>query len=112
AASRIHIPSKGVAMLPKDADIVSVDDHVVEPPGVWVDRFPTKYLEHAPRVEEREGHTQAWVWEGQDYPLSLMGSPQTRNFRTDGTGEDFKARHYDDMVEACYEPKARIEAMD
>jgi predicted TIM-barrel fold metal-dependent hydrolase len=99
-------------MLQQDAEIISVDDHVVEPPRVWVDRFPAKYRDQAPHVEDREGHTQAWVWEGNESPISLMGSPRTRIFRTDGTGEDFKARHYDDMVEACYNPTARTEAMD
>ncbi|MHB1487213.1 MAG: amidohydrolase family protein [Acidimicrobiales bacterium] len=33
--------------LPK---IISVDDHVVEPPGVWQDRLPAKYLDVGPRV--------------------------------------------------------------
>src|SRR3984885_11748118 len=99
-------------MLRGAAEIISVDDHVVEPPNVWVDRFPSKYRAEAPHVEDRPDHTQAWVWEGRDFPLSLMGSPRTRVFRTDGTGEDFRARHYDDMVPACYDVKARIEAMD
>src|SRR5487761_1133904 len=33
--------------LPK---IISVDDHVVEPPGVWQDRLPPKYKDVGPRV--------------------------------------------------------------
>ena len=31
--------------------IISVDDHVVEPPTLWTDRLPQKYLDRAPRVE-------------------------------------------------------------
>ncbi|MHB8340699.1 MAG: amidohydrolase family protein [Mycobacteriales bacterium] len=30
--------------------IISVDDHVVEPPQVWADRLPARYREVAPRV--------------------------------------------------------------
>ena len=30
--------------------IISVDDHVVEPPGVWQDRLPRKHLETGPRI--------------------------------------------------------------
>jgi predicted TIM-barrel fold metal-dependent hydrolase len=30
--------------------IISVDDHVVEPPTVWTDRLPAKYLDVGPRV--------------------------------------------------------------
>ena len=99
-------------MLPADAEIVSVDDHVVEPPDVWVDRFPSKFRDEAPHLEQRAGHTQAWVWEGQDFPLSMVGSARTRIFRTDGTGEDFRARHYDDLVPGCYDVHERVKAMD
>ena len=31
--------------------IISVDDHVVEPPTMWVDRLPKKYKDVGPRVE-------------------------------------------------------------
>jgi predicted TIM-barrel fold metal-dependent hydrolase len=31
--------------------IISVDDHVVEPPDLWTSRLPAKYLDRAPRVE-------------------------------------------------------------
>ena len=34
--------------LPK---IISVDDHVVEPPDLWTERIPAKYKDRAPRVE-------------------------------------------------------------
>ncbi len=30
--------------------IISVDDHVVEPPDLWTTRLPAKYLDRAPRV--------------------------------------------------------------
>ena len=30
--------------------IISVDDHVVEPPTLWTDRLPAKYQDRAPRV--------------------------------------------------------------
>jgi len=30
--------------------IISVDDHVVEPPNLWTDRLPSKYADRAPRI--------------------------------------------------------------
>lgn len=30
--------------------IISVDDHVVEPPNVWTDRLPSKYADVGPRI--------------------------------------------------------------
>src|SRR5436305_1086553 len=34
--------------------IISVDDHVIEPPNVWQDRLPAKYKEIGPRLERRK----------------------------------------------------------
>ena len=31
--------------------IISVDDHVVEPPHVWTSRVPARYRDVAPRIE-------------------------------------------------------------
>ena len=31
--------------------IISVDDHVIEPPNVWQDRLPAKYKDVGPRVD-------------------------------------------------------------
>ena len=31
--------------------IISVDDHVVEPPDLWTSRLPAKYSDRGPRVE-------------------------------------------------------------
>ena len=33
--------------------IISVDDHVVEPPDLWSSRLPAKYKDRGPRVERR-----------------------------------------------------------
>jgi hypothetical protein len=39
--------------------LVSVDDHVIEPANVWVDRVPAKYRDDAPRLVN-----DAWVYDG------------------------------------------------
>ncbi len=35
--------------------IISVDDHVVEPPDLWTTRLPARYQDRAPRVERDRG---------------------------------------------------------
>ena len=35
--------------------IISVDDHVVEPPDLWSNRLPSKYLDRGPRVVRERG---------------------------------------------------------
>ncbi|HEX6392544.1 MAG TPA: amidohydrolase family protein [Acidimicrobiales bacterium] len=47
-----------------DLIMVSVDDHVVEPPNVFEGRLPAKYKDLAPRFITREDGTNAWEYEG------------------------------------------------
>src|SRR6266568_6807384 len=42
--------------------LISVDDHVVEPPNVWTDRLPSKYADVMPRVVTVDGD-EHWVYE-------------------------------------------------
>ena len=41
-----------LAELPR---IISVDDHVLEPPDLWTSRLPAKYRERGPRIERAKG---------------------------------------------------------
>src|SRR5258705_6201 len=63
--------------LQDDMHLISVDDHLIEHPRVWLDRMPEKYQELCPQVVESgdEGmysefgtyvkpHSQAWRYEG------------------------------------------------
>ena len=38
--------------LTDDIKMISIDDHLIEPPGLWVDRLPAKYHDRCPHVEE------------------------------------------------------------
>ncbi len=40
--------------------IVSVDDHVIEPPGLWYDRLPASRREDGPRVVRTRSHLAGW----------------------------------------------------
>jgi predicted TIM-barrel fold metal-dependent hydrolase len=42
-------------MTDRDSRIVSVDDHLVQPPNLWTDRLPTRLRERGPRVVEGAG---------------------------------------------------------
>lgn len=50
------------------ATIVSVDDHVVEPPDIFEDRFPSRFADQAPRIIETDNGGQAWLWLDQVLP--------------------------------------------
>ena len=46
--------------------LVSVDDHVVEPPHLFEGRLPAKYVDLAPQFITRDDGTNAWRYEGQE----------------------------------------------
>jgi predicted TIM-barrel fold metal-dependent hydrolase len=85
-------------------ELISVDDHIIEPPGVWVDRLPAKYREVGPHVIEADGR-QYWEFEGQRSPtmglVATAGRPK----------EEWDANpiRYEDMIPGCYDPKARAD---
>jgi len=39
-----------MATFPEVPKIISVDDHVVEPPDLWTNRLPAKYQGRGPRI--------------------------------------------------------------
>ena len=56
-------------MRTEDLILVSVDDHIVEPPSLadyLADHVPAKYKERVPRVIRRDNGTDAWLIEGQE----------------------------------------------
>ena len=64
-------------MLTADVQPISVDDHVVEPPNVFVDHVDPKYRDRAPRIVERD-RAQGWLWEDRFYPMIFQGNAHTR----------------------------------
>jgi hypothetical protein len=47
--------------------IVSVDDHVIEPPHVWETWLPARYRDRGPKVV-RDGSTVEWIQGNQVLP--------------------------------------------
>jgi hypothetical protein len=44
--------------------VISVDDHVVEPPDAFTGRLPRKFADEEPRVVATDDGGEAWVWQG------------------------------------------------
>jgi predicted TIM-barrel fold metal-dependent hydrolase len=119
------VTSNSFGELPK---IVSVDDHVVEPPHLWQAWLPEKYREAGPHSERR----------GIGTMRHIGGGAYEQTFDADGPQADcwiyedlvyINKRHvaavgfdredmtmspitYDEMRPGCYDPKARLEDMD
>ena len=87
--------------------LISVDDHVIEPPNVWLDRLPKKYLDVAPRMEETE---KGAVWRYEHKTIATSGLSVAAGKRRDEfTPEPLP---FDAMRPAAYDPIARLEDMD
>ena len=108
--------------------IVSVDDHVVEPPHVWRDWLPERFRDRGPRVERR----------GIGAMRHVGGGSYEQSFDPEGPAADcwvfedlvyIHKRHvaavgfdrddmtmapitYDEMRPGCYDPGARVEDME
>jgi len=94
--------------LPKDAKIISVDDHVIEHPRVFLDRLPAKWQDEAPRIEKLPDGNDTWIYEGRqsgNFALNAVAGKHPREFGMD-------PRSYDDMLPGCYDIAQRIRDMD
>ena len=52
----------------EDMIMISVDDHVVEPPDVFDGRLAAKYSDRAPHIVHKDDGSDVWVFEGRQMP--------------------------------------------
>jgi predicted TIM-barrel fold metal-dependent hydrolase len=116
AGTDVHIPK-----------IISVDDHVVEPPHLWQTWLPKKHRERGPKIEllptgevkmvdgryvERPGTSGKlcawWNYDGNYFSLkryiAAVGYPPEE--------VDMYPITYDEMRPGCWQPKERIKDME
>ncbi len=86
--------------------LFSVDDHIVEPAGVWVDRVPARLRERVPHVVEADGR-QTWVWEGGAEATMGLNAVAGTPIETWG----MEPAHFDHMIPGCYDPHERARDM-
>ena len=112
--------------------IISVDDHIVEPPDLWMDRLPAKYRDRGPRVERHYGFMDwntggkmdfvddddksnprsrwcdHWVYDDLRWPVPA-------GYASVGPVRELEAMtpiSYDEMLPGCYDQTARLADMD
>jgi predicted TIM-barrel fold metal-dependent hydrolase len=106
--------------------IVSLDDHVVEPPDVWTKRLPAKYRDIGPHVvmapagtpildggtykeaPGTEGPDVAW-WFYEDQQYSVKRLIAAAGYPADEIG--FDGITFDQMRPGCWQPNARLDDM-
>jgi predicted TIM-barrel fold metal-dependent hydrolase len=104
----------GVTFLPEPepaeqwATIISVDDHVVEPPDTFEGRFPAKFADEAPRLVDTEDGGQAWRWLGELHPNVGFNAVAGRPNEEYG----FEPTRFDEMRRGAWDIQARLHDMD
>jgi len=88
--------------------IISVDDHMIEHPRVWLDRLPAPMRDEGPVIIEDDERHHVWRFEGQIFRQiglnAVAGKPPT--------DYGMEPCRYDDMIPGCYDPVARVKDMD
>lgn len=108
-------------------EIISADDHILEPPTLWTDRLPKRYHEVGPRVVRQkvappsidlkldavpageDGQwADVWCYEDRRHPVLMLSAAV--GFAHDDI--EFRTVTYDDIRPGCFDPKARLVDMD
>jgi predicted TIM-barrel fold metal-dependent hydrolase len=93
---------------PRWCTLISVDDHLVEPPHLFEGRVPARFAAHAPRVEVDDEGMEYWSYDGQrHYKVGLnavVGRPREEL--------GFEPTRFDEMRRGAWDIDARVHDMD
>jgi len=95
-------------MNPQDMVLISVDDHVVEPPHLFDGRVPARYVDDAPKVVHKQDGTDVWVYEGVQIPNIGLNAVAGRPKEEWG----FEPTAFSEIREGCFDIDRRIDDMN
>jgi len=91
-----------------DMILVSVDDHVIEPPTMFDAHIPEKYRDQAPKIMEDDNGSQYWLFEGaraQNMGLNAVAGCPPEEY-------GLNPLRFDQMRPGCYDIHERIRDMN
>jgi hypothetical protein len=91
----------------EDLILVSVDDHICEPPDMFDAHLPVKFRELAPRVVDRDGVQEWWYGDKRGRNLGTMaaaGKPREML--------NFMPHRFEEMRPGCYDVHERVRDMN
>ena len=91
-----------------DMVLVSVDDHVVEPPDLFEGRLPADYADLAPKLIRKDAGTDVWVYDGAEMPnigLNAVAGRPPEEYGIEPTS-------FDEMRPGCYDIDERVKDMN
>ncbi|MCU1397756.1 MAG: amidohydrolase [Acidimicrobiales bacterium] len=91
-----------------DLILISVDDHLVEPPHMFDAHIPEKYRAAAPKVVRKSNGSDVWVFSGQEIPnigLNAVAGRPREEYGIEPTA-------FDEMRPGCWDIDERIKDMN
>jgi predicted TIM-barrel fold metal-dependent hydrolase len=88
--------------------LVSVDDHLVEPPDVFAHHLPAKYHDEAPRVVTRDDGSDVWTFNGDVIPnigLNAVAGKPKEEYGIEPTA-------FTEMRRGCFDIHERVKDMN
>jgi len=95
-------------MRTEDMILVSVDDHVVEPPGLFDNHLAAEWKDRAPQLVKKKDGTDVWLYEGQQ--LMNIGLNAVVGRPPEEYGVEPTA--FDQLRPGCYDIHERIRDMN
>ena len=87
-----------------DLIIVSVDDHVVEPPDLFERHLPAKYTDIAPQLIHKDDGTDVWQFQGFEVPnigLNAVAGRPKEEYGIDPTS-------FEEIRAGCFDVEKRV----
>src|SRR4051812_43365488 len=97
-----------VSVTVNDLTLVSVDDHVVEPPDLFEGHLPDRWRDVAPRVVHKDDGTDVWSYDGKEIPnigLNAVAGRPPEEYGMEPTS-------FDELRPGCYDIHERVRDMD
>ena len=88
--------------------IISVDDHISEPPEMFRNQLSGADLESAPRLEQDRNGKDQWVYQGMKFPSVGLNAVVGRPFEEYG----MEPTALEQLREGCYDVHEPIKDMD
>ncbi|MBV8691117.1 MAG: amidohydrolase [Actinobacteria bacterium] len=91
-----------------DFVLISVDDHLIEPPDLFVTHLPAKHLDHAPKLVRGDDGADRWTFRGVAMETVALNAVAGRPKEEYG----MEPNSLDEVRPGCYDVHERIKDMD
>src|SRR3546814_12307517 len=92
-----------------DMILVSIDDHMVEPPDMFKNHVPAKWADQAPKVVRNESGAEEWVFQGAS-TSTPFGMAATVGWPSDEWG--FNPATMAELRPGCFDVHERVRDMN